>query len=137
MKTATLVAQKFAQKFAQKSDRIGIISSVLCLVHCLAFPLFLALLPAANQFIGEEIHYLDYGFWVLSLIAVYYSSRQTTRNDIRWMFYFAGLLFTFGIIFHDILPGEHLWAYLGSFCLILAHYLNIRHCRHCVTHHNR
>jgi MerC mercury resistance protein len=122
---------------AKKSDNIGIISSVLCLIHCLALPLLITLLPMANQFIAEEIHHLDYAFWVFSLIAVYYSSRQTNRRDIRYAFYIAGLLFTAGILLEDVLPGGHTWAYMGSFCLIVTHSVNIRHCKHCAEHHHQ
>lgn len=138
---------KITTLLSQKSDNVGIISSVLCLIHCLLLPVAISAMSVANHVhdhLGHDHHhdhvhgsleFMDYIFWVFSLIAVYYSARQTTHNRVRVAFAFAGLLFTCGILFKEVLPFGHAWSYAGSFCLILTHYYNMRYCKHCSVAH--
>jgi len=136
---------KIAKLLSQKSDNVGIISSVLCLIHCLLLPVAVSAMSVANhglhnhahghQHLHESLEFMDYIFWVFSLLAVYYSARQTTHTGVRFAFGFAGLLFTCGILFKEVLPFGEAWAYAGSFCLILTHTYNMRYCKHCATVH--
>jgi hypothetical protein len=137
---------KITTLLSKKSDNVGIISSVLCLIHCLLLPIAISAMSVVNHAHDHAHHHhhdhghgsleaLDYVFWVFSLIAVYYSMRQTTLNKVRLAFVLAGLLFTCGILFKEILPFGHAWSYAGSVCLILTHYYNMRYCSHCANIH--
>ena len=138
---------KITTLLAQKSDNVGIISSVLCLIHCLLLPIAVSAMSVANNHYHDHSHdhahghsllsleTLDYVFWVFSILAVYYSSRQTTHRGVKWAFALAGLLFTMGILFNTYLPFGHAWSYAGSFCLIFTHYYNMRYCKHCAHVH--
>ena len=138
---------KITTLLSQKSDNVGIISSILCLIHCLLLPVAISAVSVANHHLHDHGHghthshggleFLDYIFWVFSLIAVYYSVRHTHHIRIRLAFYFAGLLFTGGILFKDYLPGGEIWSYMGSLCLICTHAYNIRYCKHCVEAHHQ
>lgn len=126
---------KITTLLSQKSDNVGIISSVLCLIHCLLLPVAISAMSVANQHLHEDLEFMDYIFWGLSLVAVYYSVRQTTHTKVRLAFYLAGLLFTAGILFKEVLPFGEAWAYAGSVCLILTHTYNMRYCKHCAVAH--
>lgn len=144
---------KFTTLLARKSDNMGIISSILCLIHCLLLPIVVSALSVAKNHIHDHAHdhghdhahahgfslmsleTLDYVFWVFSLLAVYYSMRQTTHKGVKLAFVGAGLLFTLGILFSHQWAYGHTLAYAGSFCLIFTHYYNMRYCKHCAVAH--
>lgn len=113
--------QKF-QKLKLNSDILGISSSVLCLLHCLALPIFYLFVTKSAQEL-EWLHELDFIFIGLGFIAVY----QTTKNTVnRWIPFF--LWFFFGLFAISIL-NEHslmmeLLSYGGSAGLITTHYFN-------------
>ncbi len=134
---------KLTTLLSQKSDNVGIISSVLCLIHCLLLPVAISAMSVANQHhhghdhahLHGSLEFMDYIFWVFSLVAVFYSLRQTTHKGVRIAFGLAGLLFTAGILGKEILPFGHFWSYLGSACLIVTHTYNMRYCKHCADNH--
>ncbi len=145
---------KFTTLLSQKSDNMGIISSVLCLIHCLLLPIVVSAISVAKNHVHDHHDHahghshapefslmsyetLDYVFWIFSLLAVYYSMRQTTHRGIKLSFVGAGLLFTMGILFSHSLPFGHAWSYAGSVCLIATHYYNMRFCKHCAVAHGK
>ncbi len=114
--------------FRKHSDRIGIISSVLCLVHCLALPIFLGLQPLAHQNLPEGWHFLDYIFLVMSVLAVYFTTyRMPWRR--KWVFYLVLIVLMVGIFGETRWPWLSYLGYLGSLGLILMHLVNLRRFR--------
>lgn len=115
--------------FLKNADRLGIISSSLCLIHCISLPILVSIKPLAAEFMHENLEFLEYIFLGLSLIAIYFATRSphVTRR-IKWAFYVIFILFAVGIFLED---SSYAWitylAYIGSAGLIVMHVINIRH----------
>jgi hypothetical protein len=112
-------------------DRLGISLSILCLIHCLLFPLIVLVLPAlgATLFFNETmVHWVLLGMaFPVSLAA--FSHGYRFHGD--WMTLVIGAL---GLIF--LIVGVSHWLghdseiYLtvpGAFLLFMAHLRNWRH----------
>ena len=110
------------------SDKVGIISSLLCLIHCLAIPLIFGFSAEALHAIHHDYPVIDYIFAVISLIAAYFSIRKTDKTALKIGFIFGWILFILGVIMH----GNHImvWSlHLGTLILIITHLVNLRTCR--------
>lgn len=112
-----------------KSDVMGIISSGLCLIHCLAGPVMVLL---GYTFIEPDgWHVWDFVFLAISAWAIYSVFRGHSPKWIK-----AGLLSSFfllalSIFFsHDEVVFSVL-AWLAAGGLVVFHAFNIRHARHC------
>ncbi|MEN0049175.1 MAG: MerC domain-containing protein, partial [Bacteroidota bacterium] len=76
-----------------KSNFFGALASGLCLIHCVATPLFFMAQAATSHHHddhGHDHHHHDMGWWssldyiflAISVIAVFYSARNTS---LKWM----------------------------------------------------
>ncbi|EAY31499.1 MerC domain-containing protein [Microscilla marina] len=116
----------------KKADTLGIISSFLCLIHCISLPILVSIQPVVGKFIDEELHFLEYVFVGLSLIAVYFATRSShVTLRMKWAFYIIFVLFTLGIFLEDAFVWLTYLAYAGSVGLIVMHIINIRHSMRC------
>jgi MerC mercury resistance protein len=110
-----------------KADLIGIISSSICLVHCLATPLLIGL---GMGFISNP--FFKYSFLVISFVSIYKATENISNKKIISLLWVSFL----GFLFSSILQEEHHWLhyseYLFALLIILGHILNIRYCRSCV-----
>lgn len=130
------------KKFKLTFDHIGITSSILCLIHCLALPVIFA----ASSIVAESGHHdehhthdgfnWDYVFAVLAIIAVYFTARRNPHKYIRVFLYIGAVLFAAGVALHEF--GN--WYYMmhaGSVTLIATHTYNlIKHRRSCPIPHS-
>ncbi|MEM1218368.1 MAG: MerC domain-containing protein [Bacteroidota bacterium] len=119
-------------------DIFGASVSALCAIHCTLTPLFFAAKPLLDTAEHHHHHHggglwgsLDYIFLVLSVVAVWYSSRQTSHKTYKWMLWAAWGLFAAGLLLESL----DLWyikglMYLGSAALVVIHLQNYRHCQH-------
>lgn len=114
-------------------DGMAIAASSLCLVHCLALPVLLVLLPALAAFIAlpESFH-----LWAL-IAAVPMSALAISVGFMRhrrWppvVLAIGGLIFLgAGELFFHGGTREVWFAVLGLFQLGVAHALNLRLSRH-------
>ena len=126
------------QNKLSQSDLLGAAASGLCAIHCILTPIFFAAKPVLNGTVDEYAHCtglwaaLDYVFLVLSLVAVWYSSRQTRQASIKWILWAAWFVFAAGLIAEPLhLPHGKWLMYAGSITLVLAHIQNYRYCRNC------
>lgn len=111
-------------------DRIGIALSGLCLIHCLALPVLVALLPVlASSAMGDfaEAEWFHAAMLVpVVLVSGSVLGRRVTR--VRWL---APLMVAaFGTMVGALFVGED-WqeqalTVVGASLLILAHWLNLR-----------
>lgn len=119
MNTGILKSQK------PLSDYVGLLSSFLCLAHCLIIPVVLSLQLFSFGFLKtiEGNHYFDYSFLIISTVAVYYSAKRF--NDKLTSILLWSSLFTLAasILFHEVIPQSI--AYLSSIVLIGIHLKNI------------
>ena len=121
-------------QLSAKSDLIGASVSALCLVHCVATPL---LFVAQTGLMGHgETHpewwgILDYVFLFISFLAIWWTSKTTTKSWMRialWTSWSALLFFVLneGLSFMP-LPEEVI--YLPALALIFFHLYNRKYCQ--------
>jgi hypothetical protein len=121
--------------FSKQSDKIGIVSSFLCLAHCLSMPVLLSMQPLSEGLdTHSHGHLLEFFFLVFSFVAVYFSTRHISNPLIKYAFYAVLALFTLGFIFEQSLYWVKYLGYLGSLGLIVLHLYNWKSNKH-VCHH--
>lgn len=118
---------------ADRPNRIGIIASTLCLIHCLATPiLFIAKLCSTSSSIcldgGEPIwwRWFDYLFLLIALLAVYHSAKVTGQRIIAVLLWFCWSFLFFVIINEQfgLLSAPHELIYIPTISLIILHIYN-------------
>ena len=121
----------------QKSDSWGVLSSTLCMIHCIATPfLFLATATSCSQTCCSAApvwyQWLDYLFILISLFAVFYSTKMSNVVWIKYALWISWIGLTFVILNANIFQ----WFYLSnnikfipSFALIGFHLYNLKFCR--------
>lgn len=114
-------------------DRFGLGLSAICAIHCLFFPVLIAILPLASAtFMHEWAHPL---FALLIAPTVYYASKRSHFDQkITWFLVAGFLLILIGWLVGHYIVG--LWfetgiTVAGSFMLIWGHWLNYRHHQTC------
>lgn len=108
-----------------QSDRAGIASAVLCMVHCLAVPVFY-LTKDWFTALPTWWHQLDYLFLLISFWAVYHSAGHTKLRSIKASLWIFWVILSVSIIFEATL---HWMAYVASAGLIATHFINIKRLR--------
>jgi hypothetical protein len=104
----------------KKSDLIGMVSSALCLAHCLALPFLLSF----RAFSDSQNELVEIAFLAICLGAVWWSAKGATA-PIRIAFWlFVGGLCT-GILAEDYLFWAPYLLYVSSAGLVLTHGLNL------------
>lgn len=120
--------------FPLTSDIIGSASSSLCLIHCLATPFIFA------THVGHVQGHHDHPFWwglldslfiLISLIAVYWSAKNTSKKWMRYALWIGWVSLSF-VIFNEKLGLIHLVEeiiYIPSLALVLLHIYNRKYCQ--------
>ena len=116
------------------SDRIGVVSSGLCILHCFATP-FLFLSQSSLIFISVDFtltwFILNYVFLFISFIAIYHSVKNSTKRFIRIFLYLFWVVLT-GLIINEsleIFSIPEAATYFSASSLICLHIYNLRYCR--------
>lgn len=117
-------------------DRLGVSVSVICAIHCLFFPVLIAVLPLASGtlFLSEWLHPL---FIALIAPTVYFASKRSHFDPAITRLLVSGLvLIVAGWLIGHYWLGFWVEAGLtlsGSVLLIYGHWLNYRHHRVCTN----
>ena len=121
-------------RILQKPDIFGALASTLCVIHCIVTPLiFIAQTYSINN--GETAplwwRSLDYFFLMISLLAVYFSAKNTYKSYIKY-----ALWICFTILFILILNEKTKWihlpetiVYITAFTLAALHIYNLKYCQ--------
>ncbi|WP_321827484.1 MerC domain-containing protein [Maribacter dokdonensis] len=121
----------------QKSDIVGTFASSLCLVHCIATPfLFLAQVSAATFYSGPPVWWksLDYVFLVISFLAIFWSTKNTTLKWMKPMLWLSWSVLA-AIILNEkleLFPIPEFAIYIPALALVILHLYNRNHCK-CAT----
>lgn len=118
-------------------DMVGMGMSILCMVHCLAFPLLLAFSPQLMRWLpGDDLTHRSLVV-VIGLLGVFAFRRGYRIHRRAWVL----LLFLLGVAFvlaaaicgEAMLSerGEAAITVCGSLCIVAAHFFNQRCCRTC------
>jgi hypothetical protein len=111
------------------SDLIGMISSIACIIHCLALPILLSIFANSGSGHSHSLEFLDFLFILIGLVAVIFSSRSHHSNSlIRTILWSSFFMFTIGILLRPLSHSFDYMSYLGSLGLIVAHGVNYRIC---------
>ena len=118
----------------RNSDRIGVVSSGLCMLHCFATP-FLFLSQSSLIFISVDFtltwFILNYFFLFISFIAIYHSVKNSTNRFIRIFLYLFWVVLS-GLIINEsleIFSIPEAATYFSASSLICLHIYNLRYCR--------
>jgi hypothetical protein len=110
-------------------DRVGIMTSVICAIHCALLPLIITSLPV----LGVNIIHNAYFEWGMIFLAYAVGSYSLYHGFIRhhrqWT---PVILFTVGCVFLAAKQFTESWQYvfllLAVILIISAHYMNYRLC---------
>lgn len=122
----------------QKSDNLGVLTSTLCLIHCIATP-FIFIVQSCSITCCDSAptwwRFIDYFFLVISVIAIYYSTQTTT---IKWMK--PSLWLSWSLLFLIIVNEKVAWVslhesfiYFPALSLIILHQYNKKYCKCNIT----
>ena len=114
-------------------DRLGMLGSTVCAIHC-ALPLLLSFIsPSISSFFeNEKIHYSLLAIVILLAMFSFLKSRAFHMKNGPFFLGFVGILFLiaavsveqpFGLKFNHF---EFLTTVAGSSILILSHFLNLQ-----------
>lgn len=121
-------------------DNLGIIASAVCLVHCLAMPFVIALLPVLGlQFLETHESHMFLGafIWAFALFAIVPGYLKHRKTPILLGTALGLALVTFGVIFGHQLFGENgelICLSIGNLTLVAVHWKNRGLCK-CGTDH--
>ncbi len=103
------------------ADFLGILSSVLCIIHCLIFPFIFLWFNYQHQ---SAWHMLDYVFILLAGMAVYGSSKHNPFIFLKIAFWLSYLLFAVSLILHETLWYSFYLSLVASVSLVVCHLFN-------------
>lgn len=117
-----------------KPDFFGAVASSLCMVHCLATPLlFISNLHTSRGY--ETIPFwwkeLDFIFLAISFIAIYRSTKTTSKNFMKYTLWIGWVVLFFLILNEKIawLRISGILNYIAAISLSSFHIYNLRYCQ--------
>lgn len=115
-------------------DRIGISTSILCVVHCLATPVLVIFLPLAGSSLAHDwFHEIIIAIVVpVALWALWNGYRIHRHNSMLWYAGFGFLFIAMSVALghdHDLIEKAFMIA--AGLLLGYAHFLNLRARRAC------
>ncbi|QHN04970.1 MerC domain-containing protein [Granulicella sp. WH15] len=120
-------------------DRIGIIASAACFVHCVGAPIVLSLMAVyAHLLPAEETTHrvLAILVTILGAVAILSGYQKHKRRSILALMALGLALISTGALFGDRLPSHWLEVAItlaGSICMITAHRQNHTFCKQCTA----
>jgi hypothetical protein len=109
----------FTNRFWSTGDGLGILNSALCLVHCLAMPVFIAVGASFMQHPS-----VTWGFIALAFLAVRSAVRSRNNPMMAMLLGIGWGVFAAGMALEGVHPLMESLTYVGSALLILGHVLN-------------
>ncbi len=117
-----------------RANILGVAASSLCLVHCLATPLLFTIHT------GQLHHSHSHPFWwglidiffiFISLFAVHWSTKNTSKNGMKYALWISWVFLATIIINEklEILEIKEELIYLPSISLVLLHLYNRTYCQ--------
>lgn len=116
------------------ADNIGMASSSLCLVHCIATPFFFIAQACTLSCCADSPVWwkaIDFLFLVVSFVAVFFAAKNSSKSWVRVTFYVLfGLLGFFIINEHaGSLQLHRIMLYIPAFLLFALHLYNKKYCQ--------
>lgn len=106
-------------------DAVGISAAVLCLIHCIVFPLLL-IIPLGIS----HNPYIDLAFLIIGGVVVFNVAQKTTNQWLKLLFWLS-LTLIFISVMTDLIFEVHLpLIYIGAAGLITGHIINFKNHKH-------
>lgn len=121
-------------QFQFSSDKCGVLSSALCILHCLATP-FLFVLNTCSDHCHDQVPVwwgeFDYLFLGVSFLAIWYSTQETSSQMIKPLFWLGWVVLAFAILNEKLhlLEIPHFFIYIPTVYLIFIHIYNLKFCQ--------
>ncbi|MCS4305458.1 MULTISPECIES: MerC domain-containing protein [Chryseobacterium] len=106
-------------------DAVGISAAVLCLIHCIVFPLLL-IIPLGIS----HNPYIDLTFLLIGTFVVYRQTRHMTNHWLSILFWGSIGLIAVSILTDFIFEIHLPLIYAGAAGLITAHFINLKKHKH-------
>jgi hypothetical protein len=107
---------------------VGIVSTTLCVVHCILTPLLLVLV-AKYEWWGN----LTFLFLAISFYAVYDAIKSKPPQHILLLICVSYVFMTAFLLLENFWDLAEPLSYVASFGLVIGHILNIRYCKSCIN----
>jgi carbon starvation protein CstA len=123
--------------WAEHLDRVGMLTSALCFVHCIATPVVLSLSAVSLHFLPSEEHthrILAVFVTIIGAAAIGRGYRKHLKKRVPAATLLGLALVCSGAYFGDALPShasEVAITLAGSLCMIFAHRMNHTFCQDC------
>nr|WKN34909.1 MerC domain-containing protein [Tunicatimonas sp. TK19036] len=85
---------------SRQADILGMLSAILCIIHCLLVPVLLIAGLASGSFAGLW-EYLDWVFIVLAWTAVYSATRHETNRRLAHFMWGTVCVFSITLLLHE------------------------------------
>jgi len=114
-------------------DYLGVTANVLCMIHCFATPL-LFLFQAQNSALNHDTLFLwqsfNYLFLLISLIAVFFSIKNSTKLIVKIFLMIFWLVLSFLIINEglEMIYISEFYTYFSASALSFLHIYNLKYC---------
>ncbi|KFE99024.1 MerC domain-containing protein [Chryseobacterium luteum] len=106
-------------------DAVGISAAVLCLIHCIAFPM-LMIIPLGIS----HNPYIDIAFLIIGAAVVYRVTKNMELSWLKLLFCNSIILITVSVL-ADLIFEIHLpLIYIGAAGLIAGHIINFKNHKH-------
>ncbi|RXM51250.1 MULTISPECIES: MerC domain-containing protein [unclassified Chryseobacterium] len=106
-------------------DAVGISAAVLCLIHCIVFPLLL-IIPLGIS----HNPYIDLAFLLIGAWVVYRVTKQVTHFWLKFLFWGSIALIAVSVTADFIFELHIPLIYAGAAGLITAHLINFKNHKH-------
>lgn len=106
-------------------DAIGISAAVLCLIHCIVFPLLL-IIPLGIS----HNPYIDLAFLIIGTLVVFRITKQVKNPWLNVLFWGSIVLIAVSVMADFIFEVHLPLIYVGATGLITAHLINFKNHKH-------
>lgn len=113
-------------------DRLGISTSILCILHCLLTPVLIVLMPFAGHALAHSwFHWVIVSLVVpVAIWALWNGYRLHKQKRVLWLGSVGLTLVCLALYFgEDSLNAEIALMVTGGVLLTFAHYSNLRQCQ--------
>ncbi|WP_426478678.1 MerC domain-containing protein [Chryseobacterium sp. CBSDS_008] len=106
-------------------DAVGISAAVLCLIHCIVFPLLL-IVPLG---IAHD-PYIDLAFLCMGAIVVFRVTKKMENRRLKLLFWISVSLIFISVLTDLLFEIHSPLIYLGAAGLITGHIINFKNHKH-------
>ena len=115
------------------SDKIGVLASITCMVHCAITPLiFIAQICSQSCCSQAPLWWrsLDYVFLVVTFFAILQTNKKHNSLNLKYLFWFCWVFLTLSILNESLMLVSitHHVKYIPALAIVFLHIYNIRHC---------